>query len=246
MMLCRIAVTRALAAILLVLTMRVAASAQSLSVLPVNIFMAPGQQASSLTVTNLGSTSTSIQIRAYAWNQDGDKDILSPSDQVIASPPIATIAAGASQVVRLVLRERPPARESTFRILLDQIPPASSEAGVVHVVLRLSIPIFAQPPARVNPDVQFHLEAQGGEMYLVGINNGRRHMAIREVELSTSDGRKLETAAGSSPYILAGVTRHWKIDAKGGPLPQLNEKLQLKAQSDAGAIEQQVSVVGAP
>jgi fimbrial chaperone protein len=98
---------------------------------------------------------------------------------------------------------------------------------------------------RVNPDVQFHLEAKDGQMFLVGDNNGLRHTAIREIELLTSDGRTLKVAAGSSPYILAGATRHWKIDAQG-PLPPPNDKLQLKAQSDAGAIDRQVSVVAAP
>jgi fimbrial chaperone protein len=245
MMSYRIAVTRALVAILIVVTMRLAASAQSLSVLPVNVLMSPGERASSLTVTNQGSSKTAIQIRAYAWNQDGDQDVLIPSDLVVVSPPIATLAPGASQVVRLILREKPPVRESTYRILLDQIPPPA-EPGVVHVVLRLSIPIFAQPGSRVNPDVRFHLEGKDGQLYLVGTNTGLRHLAVREIELSTSDGRKLKTEAGSSPYILAGVTRHWKIDAQGGSLPLPNQTLQLKAQSDAGAIEQQVSVVGAP
>ena len=243
---CRFAVPRALAAVPIVLSMGLAAGAQSLSVLPVNVLMAPGQRASSLTVTNQGTSKTSIQIRAFAWNQDGDQDVLTPSDLVVVSPPLATLAPGASQVVRLILRQAPAARESTYRIILDQIPPPA-EPGVVHVVLRLSIPIFAQPGSRVNPDVQFHLEDKDGALYLVGINNGRRHLAVRQIELTTSDGRKLTSASGSSPYVLAGVTRHWKIDAPGDsvPLPP-NQKLQLKAQSDTGAIEQQVSVVGAP
>jgi fimbrial chaperone protein len=245
MMSCRNVVIRVLAAILLAVAMRMAAAAQSLSVLPVNVLMGPGQQASSLTVTNQGSTKTAIQIRAFAWNQDGDQDVLTSSDLVVVSPPIATIPPGASQVVRLILREPPPVRESTYRILLDQIPPPS-EPGVVHVVLRLSIPIFAQPRTRVNPDVRFRLEARDGQLYLVGSNNGRRHVAIREIELSTSHGRTLKAEAGTSPYILAGVTRHWHIDSQGGPVPLPNETLQLKAKSDAGAIEQQVSVVGAP
>lgn len=243
-MTCRIAVTRSLAAILLVFAMRLAASAQTLSVLPVNVLIGPGQRASSITVTNQGSSKTSIQVRAFSWNQDGDQDILTPSDLVVVSPPIATIDPGASQVVRVILRESPPVRESTYRIILDQIPPAA-EPGVVRVVLRLSIPIFAQPTSRVNPEVKFHLEAKDGDLYLVGVNNGRRHLALREIELSTSDGRQLKAAGGASPYVLSGVTRHWKIDAEGSSLPLPSQLLQLKAQSDAGAIEQQVSVPGA-
>jgi fimbrial chaperone protein len=47
-----------------------AATAQSLAVLPVNILFSPGQKASSLTVTNKGTSETAIQIRAYAWSSD--------------------------------------------------------------------------------------------------------------------------------------------------------------------------------
>ena len=39
----------------------VGAAAQALSVLPVNIFLQPGQKATTLTVTNQGTTATAIQ-----------------------------------------------------------------------------------------------------------------------------------------------------------------------------------------
>ena len=240
----RKAVQYALAVILVAPSMGLMASAQSLSVLPVNILLGPGEKASTLTVTNKGTSKTSIQIRAFGWNQDGDNDVLSPSDLIVVSPPITSIAPGASQVVRLILREQPQVREMTYRIILDQIPPPA-EPGVVHVVLRLSIPIFAQPFGRVAPLLRFHGEVKGGQLYLVGSNDGLRHEAIRDVELSTTDGRKLTVASGSSPYILAGMTRHWAIDTQG-PLPLLNDILQLKAKSDAGAIEQKVPVVAGP
>jgi fimbrial chaperone protein len=234
----------ALAAILFVLLTGLAAAAQSLSVLPVNIFLSPGEKATTLTVTNQGTSPTTIQIRAFAWNQQGDDDQLTASDQVVVSPPLASIAPGASQVVRLILRQTPKGREATYRILLDQIPPPA-EAGVVHIVLRMSIPIFAEPMTRALPHVQFHIALNAGKVYLVGINDGLRHEAIHDIELSTSDGRTLKEAPSSSPYILAGVTRRWNIDAQG-PLPLPSETLRLTAQSVSGAIEQQVPVVAAP
>ncbi len=231
----------ALAAILFVLLKGVAGESQSLSVLPVNIHLAPGEKATSLTVTNQGTARTAIQVRAYAWSQENGEDKLTNTDDVIASPPIVSIAPNASQVIRLVLRQSPQGREATYRILLDQIPPPA-EAGVVHVVLRLSIPIFAQPTIATVPKVQYHLESDGGQIYLVGTNNGLGHEAVREFDLTTSDGRKLKPTPGSSPYILAGATRRWTITAQG-PLPMPSETLQLTGHSDAGAIEEQVRVV---
>lgn len=219
------------------------AGAQALKVIPVNIQMPPGQRTATLTVINEGNTETAIQIRAYAWNQSDGNDQLTSSNEVLASPPLTTIAAGATQVVRLVLRRTPEGREATYRILLDQIPSAAVP-GEVKIVLRMSIPIFAQPKNRTASHVQFHIERDAGQVYLVGINNGLRHEAIRDIVLSTKDGRKLKTAAGAAPYILAGVTRRWLIAAQG-PQPLANETLQMTARADTGAIEQQVRVVEA-
>jgi fimbrial chaperone protein len=222
-----------------------AAHAQALSVLPVNIFLQPGERATTMTVTNHGAADTSIQIRGYAWNQKGDEDPLTATDNVIVSPPIATIAAGASQVVRIVLRKSPTGQESTYRILIDQIPPPS-EPGVVHVVLRLSIPIFAEPDTRAAPHLLFNVEHDAnGKIYLVGINDGQRHDAIHEIALWMGDGTNLKTSASASPYILAGATRRWTIVADG-PTPVTNKSLRMTARSDTGTIERQVIVNEVP
>ena len=220
------------------------ARAQSLMVLPVNIQIPPGQSTATLTVINKGDSETAIQVRAYAWNQPDGDDRLTTSDAVLVSPPITSIAPGASQVIRLVLRRPPQGREATYRIVLDQIPPPAVP-GVVRVVLRMSIPIFAQPATRAVPHVYFHIERDAKKVFLVAVNDGGRHEAIREIVLWTSDGRKLKTESSASPYVLAGVTRRWPVDAQG-TLPLSDETLRLTATADSGAIEQQVHVVDVP
>jgi fimbrial chaperone protein len=237
------AAAKAVAAILVLAASSLTAGAQALSVLPVNVFLSPGQKATSLTITNQGTTETAIQLRAYAWNQKDNDDPLTASDAIVVSPPLVRIAPGTQQVVRLILRETPQGREATYRLLLDQIPPPA-EPGVVHMVLRLSIPIFAQPAGRVFPDMQFHLERDGEKIDLVAINAGNLHEKIRDIVLVTSDGRKLKAESGKSPYILSGATRRWPIAAQDS-LPLTSETMQLTAQADAGAIDQQVRFVPA-
>jgi len=238
-----IAAGPALAAALIILLTGMAARADSLAVLPVNIDLTPGQRATTLTVTNQGNNETAVQIRAYAWNQPDGKDQLTTSDAVVVSPPLASIAPGSTQVVRLILRQLPQGREATYRILVDEIPPPA-EPGIVHIVLRLSIPIFAEPVTHALPHVQFHVELDAGQAYLVGINDGLRHEAIRNIELSTSDGQTLTPEAGTSPYILAGATRRWHLAMQGSPLLP-SGTLRFTARADAGAVEQQVPVVTA-
>jgi fimbrial chaperone protein len=238
------AAANALAAALVFLLTGSAAGAQSLSVLPVNIFFPAGQKAATLTITNQGKSETAVQIRAYGWNQqDGNDQQLTGTDAVMMSPPLATIAPGASQVVRLILRQTPQDREATYRILVDQIPPPA-EPGIIHIVLRLSIPVFAMPAARALPHLRFHTESEGDKLFLVGSNDGLAHELIRDIVLTTSDGRQLKEDPNTSPYILAGVTRRWPIAAQGS-LPLPSEALRLTAHSNAGAIDEQVHLVSA-
>ncbi|MES2390275.1 MAG: fimbria/pilus periplasmic chaperone [Acidobacteriota bacterium] len=235
---------RRLAFIVAALSSGISARAQSLSVLPVNIFLAPGQRATTLTVTNHGTTETAIQIRGFAWSQKDGADQLVASDNLVLSPPLATIPAGATQVVRLILRQPPQGQESTYRIWVDQIPPPA-EAGIVHIVLRLSIPIFAQPAARAVPHVRYHLEREKDHVFLVGVNDGLHHEVVRDIVLTTSDGRKLKEQSSASPYILAGATRRWPLDAQGS-LPQAGESLRLTAHAESGAIDEQISTIAIP
>jgi fimbrial chaperone protein len=216
------------------------ASAQSLSVLPVNVFLQPGERAASLSLTNSGAKPTSIQVRAYDWSQQNNEDQLIPSQVVVASPPLVTIAPASTQVVRLILRQSPQGGEATYRIILDQIP-GPGEPGVVQMVLRLSIPVFAAPETKAAAKVQFHLEGDGDKLFLVGINTGQSHEAIHDIVVTTGSGRQLGLKARVSPYLLAGATRRWELDAQGYA-PKPGESLKLTAHGVAGAIDEQVAV----
>ena len=216
------------------------AMAQALTVAPVTVHMVPSQMATTLTITNAGDTDTAFQLRVLAWSQNGDNDQLSPTDQVLASPPIGSIPAGASQVVRIVLRHLPQGNEKTYRILFDQIPPPA-KPGTVRIALRLSIPIFADPSAGIAPHLQWRLERDGGKITLAAVNDGNAHERVRNIALATSAGSVLKAEDNQSPYILAGATRRWRIVTSNAP-PALGTAFRLTAQGDAGAIDSPVIV----
>jgi len=221
-----------------------AAVAQSLRVTPVNILLPAGQRVATLTVTNEGTSETAVQIRGYAWDQIDGKDTITASSEIVTSPPLATISPGAAQIVRLMLRHKPEGREATYRLLLDQIPPIDPNPGVT-IVTRMSIPIFSQPKVRVASHLRFHLERDTTNLYLVVLNDGQCHDVVRDIVLSSTDGRQFKAAPGGLPYVLAGATRRWPV-ATRSPLPQPNETMRLTAHTDAGTVEEQVQVVQAP
>jgi fimbrial chaperone protein len=227
------------------LTISGAAQAQGITVSPVNVEMAPGQMAAVLTVGNQSDHEIAFQIRAFAWQQSrAGEDQLTATDELQASPPLATIAAGGSQVARLVLRQAPQGREATYRILVDELSPPA-EPGRVHIALRLSIPVFAEPSARVAPQVQWRIAAQGGQAWLVAVNDGTRHQTVRDLALRTADERALQVEVKAPPHILAGGSQRWRILARGTPLAP-GAVLRLTASADSGVIDQQVRADGAP
>jgi fimbrial chaperone protein len=221
-----------------------AADAQPLTVLPVTIQMASGQMAATLTVRNEGDSETALQVRPFVWSQTlRGEDELKPAAELMASPPLAAIAAGATQVVRLVLRRPAEAREASYRILLDQIPPPAAP-GTVRIALRMSIPIFAEPSTRIAPHLQWRVRFEGGQLYLEAINDGSRHEKIRDISLTGASG-SAKVEANVSPYILPGATRRWRILTSGG-VPAPGTALRLNATADAGLVDQPVTVVAGP
>jgi fimbrial chaperone protein len=220
------------------------AIAQSLSVLPVNVFLSPGQRASTLSITNSGDNPTSIQVRAFDWSQKNDEDQLTNSKVIVVSPPLVTIPSKGTQLVRLVLRQPPAGGEATYRILLDQIP-GPNEPGVVQMVLRISIPVFAAPGMKAAPQNEFHLERDQEKLFLVGTNTGKSHDTVRDILLTANDGRKFGLKLKVSPYLLSGATRRWELDPQGN-VPQPGDTLKLTAHGIFGAIEEQVGVRATP
>ncbi|MGI4880196.1 MAG: fimbrial biogenesis chaperone [Janthinobacterium lividum] len=235
-------VLRALAAVALAAGGTTMLRAQGLSILPITTQFAAGQRAAALTIVNHGTIETSFQVRAFAWSQSVDgSDVLTASDAIVLSPPLGTIPPGGSQVVRMILRQPPQKQETSFRLLLDQIPPPAAP-GTVQVALRLSLPVFSLPVMRVSALVRFHVEQVRGVPYLVASNAGTRHDKIQSIELRDHSGAVLGVDSGRSPYVLPGAIRQWRIVSPDGSPPAI-VGLKLSAHAEATeVVDQPVAV----
>jgi fimbrial chaperone protein len=221
------------------------ADADGIMVSPVSIVVAPGQMAAALTIVNNGDREVSFQIRSFAWQENRAGDVeLSPSTDLLVSPPLGTIAPGATQTARLMLVHAPQDREISYRILFDELAPPA-QAGLVHIALRLSIPVFAEPSGIAAPHVQWRLASQGSQMWLIAHNDGMRHQTIRDIALHTADGHAFDLKEDTPPYVLAGGEHRWSIQA-GNRLPGPGAVLRLTATGDSGAISEQVRLNASP
>ncbi|WP_459694369.1 fimbrial biogenesis chaperone, partial [Achromobacter xylosoxidans] len=95
---------------------------------------APQQGATGILLRNPGATPIYGQVRVYAWDQAQGDDVLAPTQEIQASPPIIQVPPNGEQLVRLVRvsKELAP-MEQSYRLVIDEIPdPATSRVnGVV-------------------------------------------------------------------------------------------------------------------
>lgn len=219
-----------------------ATTAGSLTVTPVRLTLAAGRPAGVLTVVNNDSESTLIQLEVMRWSQVEGVDQLEPSRELLATPPIFTVAAGGSQIVRIGLRGTVPRgpKEAAYRLLLTEVPPSpvASKQGV-KILLSISLPVFVEPAVTVVmvPVLHWHARRAEGGLVLRADNDGPMHVQVTGLRLDRGEPLTQFKAA----YLLPGAHREWKLlnDAAAGSV------LTLQALTDAGELAADV-VVTAP
>lgn len=192
------------------------ARATSLEITPIAVHLVPGAKATTIEVANRGGVPAAIQLRAFAWSQNGNQDVLTPTPDILLSPPIFTLGTDGSQTIRLMLRRGASAAgERTYRLLIDEVPATNPRAQQVQVAMRLSLPVIvgsAAPKARA---LQWRAMRGGdGQITLSAINLGRAFERVQSIAVTTADGhaRTAVTSAANS-YILAGAERRWTVPA---------------------------------
>ncbi len=207
--------------------------AAALEISPVLVTLAAGQTAATIEVTNRGGAPTAIQARAYRWTQAGDADALAPTQDIIVSPPIFTVADGGSQTMRLLLRGRIAAGgQRSYRLLLDEVPPATARNRQIAFTLRLSLPVIVGDVVAGRPTLQWRAErGPGGQTVLTASNAGPAYDKVRAIGVTLADGSHPKVVSrGTNPYILAGAERHWIVQGRaGGPAGPLHLSVATQA-----------------
>ncbi len=218
------------------------ASAANIIVTPVRVTLSAKAPIASLEVKNGGDTGVLMQIRLRHWTQDNGKDVLSPTDDLVANPPGFRLAAGATQIVRFGL-ERPPANsEGTYRVLITQVPEQRLlQAGEVQTVLNISVPIFVESP-NDKPDVLWSLRrVHGARLQLQAINRGTAHIEIGRLRITGAQGHLLVTL-DKPAYVLAGQRHSWTLPETAALAS--GTTVTLNAETDSASVERKL-VVGA-
>lgn len=244
-MLARAMVKAAFGIILFVMGASVA-SAASFGVSPVRVTLSESQSMGALTVRNDSTEPASLQMEMLNWSQAEGQDVLTPTRELLANPPIFTVPAGGSQLVRVGLRRAPDGqRELTYRLVLQELPPPPNPDFMgTRMLMRISLPVFVLPKVDAKPVLLWQAtRAPQGTLKISLTNNGNAHIQITNFKLSLPGSAQPWVTKQSAEYVLSGQSREWNLTADSEyPVPPPGTSLQLFAQTDAGDIEAEVMI----
>jgi fimbrial chaperone protein len=216
------------------------ALAANFNVSPIKLEFASEQRAVAVTLANGGETPVVIEAHAFVWTQVDGKDVLTPTNDLVISPPLVEIGPAGTQVVRVGRRASLVAGpvEKTYRMTLQEIVPATEAAKPgVHFSLRINMPIFIAPKLAGDTQALARAEwtataAPGGDLALTLRNSGNRRLQTTRVAVADAAGKPLADKDGMF-YVLAGQSSRIVLKPKA-PLPAAGSALTVKANIDAG------------
>lgn len=213
-----------------------AAHAGAYTISPVLIELTPQNPIAALTVSNDASQPLILEASARGWTQRDGKDRLEPTHDLIITPPLFSIPAHATQVVRIGLRVAPGLQgERAYRLLLNEIVTrggAARHTANVQMVLQTNIPVFAAAPGLAPPELHWKGWRVGKSVALDVRNAGGTHVEITGLRVKAGTDKLLDSPMAL--YLLPGGTRRIEVPAGPNGAPTGTE-LNIDAQLDAKA-----------
>ena len=199
------------AAFLLICTGYAVPAFAGIDISPVLVEMSEKQNKQVVRISNTGETPKSFQVDVVAWSQsDEEREIYTPTDELLAVPPLFTLQPGAQQVVRIgLMRDADTDTELAYRVFFTELePPQLDEKTVssINIRLRFGIPVFVAPLAPAAPQVQLvNMKTIGEHTFMELKNVGNVRVKVNEVhyQAPTSPAKEVSQAVF---YLHSGKT----------------------------------------
>ena len=196
------------------------AVASGLQVSPISLSLQASQNASGLTLSNSSDEMIHAQVRVYQWSQNEAGDQLTPSRELLASPPMIKLDPGNKQLVRIIRAKAPPqgtgAVEESYRIWVNELPIKSAEKkSGLQFAMSYSLPVFVQPVGtnKTEPKLQWRYSVQpDGEQIIFRVsNNGNGHAKLIDLSVVDTAGNSVTIHQGLLGYVLPNATMNWTL-----------------------------------
>ena len=222
------------------------AHAGTFSISPLRVELSAGAQTGALTIRNQEESPVVVQAELMLWEQVDGEDRLSPTRDVLVSPPVFTLPGNGSQLVRVALRR--PAdtqRELSYRLILTEVPQqARPDFTGLNVALRLSLPVFVAPTAKASQALEWSAaRTADGALAVTTRNTGNAHARVINFSLAPAANPAAAIPQDVTAYVLPGQARTWTIDNnKNDGMSSSTDwsQLRVKGKTEAGDFEVEI------
>jgi len=215
------------------------ARAATVSIDPIRVHLSATNRSQSLTLTNSGQESLRFQISAFTWQQNvaGEME-LTPTEELVFFPAFLELGPSESRRVRVASTAPAGAKEKSFRLFLDELPPLQKgQPGSVRVLTRLGVPVFVQPAApTARPSLDVRIE--GSRVLVVLENRGNSYFLAQSVHVVGRSATGSTVVQQDLPgwYVLAGGRRVYDLGLTKEVFCRLVD-VNIKAKTDHGVAQ---------
>jgi len=159
------------------------------------------RNSTSFVIANQSANPLRAQIRVFAWTQNGGRNIDSPTEEMIASPPFVDLAGKDNQTVRLLYRGKLPVDgPRAFHVVISELPEMADTSPrrgkTLNTVISFSMPVYLEPQG-AEPALSAVLSrGPGNSGSLTLSNGGTRRATIKSATVQRAGG---QSALGRLP-----------------------------------------------
>lgn len=234
----RLASWRALALTLSLATCVLPAHSGALGVNPIRVGLSAAAPTAAITLNNSGNAAMVLQLQIAKWSAAAGEDRYDPSDDLLVTPPIFSIAPGTSQIVRIGLGSAvDPQRELAYRLFIEEVPPPPKPGYQgLRVALRIGVPVFVEPTqATAKAALQWTAtRADANAVVIQASNAGNAHARVLGIVLRAAGEDRVLATHTAAAYLLPGQTKAWTLRLER---PWRGSQLRLSATTEQGAAD---------
>jgi fimbrial chaperone protein len=206
----------AVLAVLALALLAPAAAASQFTVNPTRVELSTRVTSSVVSVRNDGQSPIRIQVKTHAWSQTLDGQMqLDPTEDVIVFPTLVTLNPGEERRLRVAVTARAAELERTYRMFLEELPPAKTETvgSGVQVLTRVGIPIFLAPVSTAARASLSDVGLTGGALHFQVDNVGNTHLVPESVRVRglSGSGEPVIDNSRDGWYILGHSSRRYEM-----------------------------------
>lgn len=186
---------------------------------PVRVDLSSAARSEVVVLRNNGSEPASFEMQIKAWEQTASGEMtLGATEDVVVFPLVLLLAPGEERNVRVGAAIPFGPVEKTYRLFIQELPPAASaeRPAQVRVLTRLAIPVFLTPTRVVERAVLKALSVREGKASFSVVNSGTVHVRPTAVKVTLKDAKASTLGNREAPawYVLAGGERAYDVDLR--------------------------------